>query len=262
MNLELNERVVLVTGASRGIGYAIAKSLVDEGARVAICARDADATTRAATELGADCGGFCADVSDDASVAGLIDEVVARYGRLDAVVNNAGRFGGGPALQLTDEAFMDGFDVKAAGDLRVVRHALPHLRESDQARVVNVSGVSAQKVTPGALVTAVANSGVLTLTSYLARELIADRILVNAVIPGYTLTGVWADRAAALAQAEGLTQTEAEQRILELQDMGHARWGEPEEIAQVVVFLLSGAARFVNGVSLRVDGGQFGVVDY
>jgi NAD(P)-dependent dehydrogenase (short-subunit alcohol dehydrogenase family) len=262
MDLGLSNRVVLVTGGSRGIGHAIAKLLVEEGAQVAICARDADASTQAASEMGAGCGGFCADVSDDASVARLIDDVVARFGRLDGVVNNAGRFGGGPTVQLSDQALVEGFDVKATGDLRVVRHALPHLRKSDQARVVNVSGISAEKVTPGAVVTAVANAGVLTLTGYLAHELMADQILVNAIIPGYTLTGVWADRAAALAGAEGLTQAEGEQRILELQAMGHARWGEPDEVAQAVVFFLSAQASFINGTSLRVDGGQFGVVDY
>jgi NAD(P)-dependent dehydrogenase (short-subunit alcohol dehydrogenase family) len=262
MDLQLKDRVVLVTGGSRGIGYAIAKVLVEEGAQVAICARDGEASTAAAAEIGTVCGGFCTDVADDASVARLIDDVIARFGRLDAVVNNAGRFGGGPIAQLTDDALVDGFDTKVMGDLRVVRHALPHLRRSDQPRVINVSGISAQRVTPGAVVTAVANAGVLTLTSYLAHELNADGILVNAVIPGYTLTGVWADRAAALAEAEGVTQAAAEQLILDRQAMGHTRWGEPEEVARVVVFLLSGAAGFVNGVSLRVDGGQFAVVDY
>ncbi|MEA2444032.1 MAG: hypothetical protein QOJ12_1324 [Thermoleophilales bacterium] len=262
MDLTLKDRVVLVTGGSRGIGHAIAGVLAEEGARVAICARDGDATAAAATEIGEACGGFGADVSDDASVAGLIDKVVSQYGRLDAVVNNAGRFGGGPVAQLTDDGLYEGFDTKVTGALRVVRHALPHLRKSDQARIVNISGISAQRVTPGAAVTAVANAGMLTLTGYLANELIADGVLVNSVIPGYTLTGVWADRAAAVAEAEGITQTEAEQLILDRQAMGHSRWAEPEEIARVVVFLLSGAAGFVNGVSMRVDGGQFAVVGY
>jgi NAD(P)-dependent dehydrogenase (short-subunit alcohol dehydrogenase family) len=262
MDLGLQGRVVLVTGGSRGIGHAIAGVLVEEGAQVAICSRDGDASASAAAAIGADCGGFCADVSDDASVAGLIDEVVARFGRLDAVVNNAGRFGGGPVAQLSDDGLFDGFDTKVTGALRVVRHALPHLRRSDQPRIVNVSGISAQRVTPGAAVTAVANAGMLTLTGYLANELIGDGVLVNAVIPGYTLTGVWADRAAVIAEAEGVTQAAAEQLILDRQDMGHARWAEPEEVARVVVFMLSGAAGFVNGVSLRVDGGQYATVGY
>ncbi len=178
------------------------------------------------------------------------------------MVNNAGRFGGGPVVDLSDRTLLDGVSAKAVGALRVVRHALPLLRRSTQARVVNVSGISAEKITPGAAMTAVANAGVLTLTGYLAHELAADGILVNCVIPGYTRTGAWSERAAALAEAEGVTRDQALRAILDRQGMAHARCGEPEEIAAVVAFLLSGRASFVNGAALRVDGGQLPIVSY
>jgi 3-oxoacyl-[acyl-carrier protein] reductase len=262
MDLGLRDRVVLVTGGSRGIGREIARLLVAEGAKVAICGRDGEACTRTAGELGSGTHGFCADVDDDPAVRALVAGVADHYGALDAVVNNAGRFGGGLVTDLTDTALIEGLSVKTIGAVRVVRHATAHLRRSDQARVVNISGLTAQRVTPGAAVSAVANSGVLTVTGYLAHELIADGILVNAVIPGYTLTGVWADRAATLAQAEGITQEQALQLILSRQGMGHARWGRPEEIAAAVTFLLSAQASFVNGTALRVDGGQLPVVSY
>jgi NAD(P)-dependent dehydrogenase (short-subunit alcohol dehydrogenase family) len=135
------------------------------------------------------------------------DGAVAAFGRLDAVVNNAGRFGGGPVLELTDEALSEGLDTKVAAGLRVVRHALPHLRASDRAAVVNVSGITAEMVIPGAGVTAMGNAGLR-------------------------------------------------------RGIAHARWGAPEETADVVVFLLSRAARFVNGTVLRADGGQSPAVDY
>jgi 3-oxoacyl-[acyl-carrier protein] reductase len=262
MDLGLQDRVVLVTGGSRGIGREIARLLVAEGAKVAICGRDGEASTRAAGELGAGTRGCRADVDDDPTVRELVADVVDHFGALDAVVNNAGRFGGGLVTDLTDAALIDGVGVKTLGAVRVVRHALPHLRRSDQARVVNISGLTAQRVTPGAAVSAVANSGVLTLTGYLAHELISDGILVNAVIPGYTLTGVWTDRAAALAEAEGISHEQALRLILTRQGMDHARWGRPEEIAAAVTFLLSARASFVNGTALRVDGGQLPVVSY
>jgi len=123
--------------------------------------------------------------------------------------------------------------------------------------VVNIGGVSAQRVTPGAAVTAIANSGMNTLTAYLARELAPDGINVNCVIPGYILTPPWVARATALAEAEGLSQEAAETAILQRQDMGHSRWGQDAEIAWPVVFLLSAQARFINGAAFRVDGGQF-----
>ena len=262
MDLGLSGRVVLVTGGSRGIGKAVAELLVGEGASVAICARHADASARAADELGARALGLRADVTDDRSVAELLGAVIERFGRLDAVVNNAGRFGGGPVAELSDAALFEGIDTKTAGMLRVVRHALPHVRESDQARVVNVSGLTALKTTPAAAMTALGNAGVVTLTSYLAHELIADEVLVNAVIPGFTRTGVWEKRAAVRAKSEGTSLDEALEAMLAANGMAHARWGRPAEIARVIVFLLSSAASFVNGVAVRVDGGQFAAVDY
>jgi NAD(P)-dependent dehydrogenase (short-subunit alcohol dehydrogenase family) len=258
MDLNLVERVVLVTGASRGIGRAIAKACVDEGARVVVVGRGAQACRDAVAALEPGRADWIAgDVSDPAQARAMVEEAVARHGRLDGVVNNAGRFGGGPIADLTPEALREGVDTKVVGALAVVQAALPALRQSDQARVVNIGGVSAQRVTPGAAVTAIANSGINTLTAYLARELSGDRVNVNCVIPGYTLTPPWEARAQALAEAEGLTLEAAKAAILQRQDMGHSRWGQDQEIAWPVVFLLSAQARFINGAAFRVDGGQF-----
>jgi len=258
MDLNLLERVILVTGGGRGIGRAIARACVEEGARVVVVGRGAEACRETVAQLEPGRADWITcDVSDPAQVRAMVEEVVARHGRLDGVVNNAGRFGGGPLADLAPEALREGVDTKVIGALAVVQAALPALRQSDQARVVNIGGVSAQRVTPGATVTAIANAGLNTLTAYLARELAPDGINVNCVIPGYILTPPWAARAKALADAEGLTQEAAEAAILHRQDMGHSRWGEDQEIAWPVVFLLSAQARFINGAAFRVDGGQF-----
>ena len=258
MDLNLLERVILVTGGGRGIGRAVARACVDEGARVVVVGRGAEACRQTVAELGPGRADWIAcDVSDPAQVRAMVEEAVKRHGRLDGVVNNAGRFGGGPIADLTPEALREGVDTKVVGALAVVQAALPALRQSDQARVVNIGGVSAQRVTPGAAVTAIANSGMNTLTAYLARELAPDGVNVNCVIPGYILTPPWEARAAALAEAEGLTLDAAKAAILHRQDMGHSRWGEDAEIAWPVVFLLSAQARFINGAAFRVDGGQF-----
>jgi NAD(P)-dependent dehydrogenase (short-subunit alcohol dehydrogenase family) len=258
VDLGLAGRVVLITGANRGIGRAIARATVAEGATVVVLGRDVEACQDTVRELGPVRSSWVAgDVADPDQAHAMITEVVIRHGRLDAVVNNAGRFGGGPIASLTPAALREGVDTKVVGALAVVQAALPALRRSDQARVVNISGVTAQRITPGAAVTAIANSGMIALTAYLARELLDDGVNVNCIIPGYTLTGPWIARAQALADAEGLSLEAAQQEILKRQDMGHSRWGLDVEIAEPAVFLLSAQARFVNGASFRVDGGQF-----
>jgi 3-oxoacyl-[acyl-carrier protein] reductase len=257
VDLGLQDRVVLVTGSNRGIGRAIARSAVAEGAIVALCGRDEALGLETVAELGADrAAWFTVDVTDPEQVGALPPAIVGRLGRLDAVVNNAGRFGGGPAVDLTPDRIRDGIDTKVAGAIGVIRAALPALRRSDQARVVNIGGISAQRVTPGAAVTAIANAGVMTVSGYLAQELAPDGVTVNCVIPGYVLTEVWRRRAVALAEAEGLTEEEGLQAVLDRQGL-QGRWGEPREIADVVVFLLSAQARFVSGAAFRVDGAQF-----
>jgi NAD(P)-dependent dehydrogenase (short-subunit alcohol dehydrogenase family) len=257
VDLGLQGRVVLVTGSNRGIGRAIARSAAAEGAIVALCGRDESLGAEAVAELGADrAAWFTADVTDPERVAALPGDVVARLGRLDAVVNNAGRFGGGAAIDLQAKGIHEGIDTKVAGAVALVRAALPALRRSDQARVVNIGGISAQRVTPGAAVTAIANAGLATLSGYLAQELAPDGVTVNCVIPGYVLTDVWRERARALSDAEGLGEDEGLQAVLDRHGL-QGRWGDPAEIADVVVFLLSAQARFVSGAAFRVDGAQF-----
>jgi NAD(P)-dependent dehydrogenase (short-subunit alcohol dehydrogenase family) len=258
----LSDRVVLVTGGTRGLGYAMCESLLAEGARVALCSRDAAGCRDAASSLGPRATGFCADVSEPGRAARLVDEIVDRLGRLDAVVNNAGRFGGGRAVEATDESYREGFDTKVLGALGLVRAALPHLRGSNQARVVNVSGISANRVLNGAVVTAVANAAMLSLTAYLANELIADGVNVCGVLPGYVLTPPWRERTQAVADAEDVDFETAKQIVLDRQGLGHARWGEAREVADVVTFLLSKQASFMNGTVFRIDGGQFPTVRY
>jgi NAD(P)-dependent dehydrogenase (short-subunit alcohol dehydrogenase family) len=257
MDLGLDGRVALVTGGSRGIGFAVARRLLDEGARVAICGRDDAAGRAAADRLGGDVAWSRADVSVDDDVKVLVEGVVARWGRLDVVVNNAGRFTGGPLHEIPDHAWLEGFDIKTVGAERLVRHARDALVASGQGRVVNVSGVTANLVVPGVAVTAVTNAAMIALTAYQAQDLRAHGITVNCVVPGYTRSEVWQGRIEAYAAEHGLSAEAAESAVLRDRGFGtDARWGEVDELASVIAFLVSGPASYVNGATLRVDGAQ------
>lgn len=257
MDLELSGRVAVVTGGSRGIGFAVSRQLLGEGARVAICGRDDEAGRAAARRLGEHAAWFRADVSSDADVRALVSGVLRRWGRLDVVVNNAGRFTGGPLHEIPDRAWLEGFDTKTVGAERLVRQARNALITSGRGRVINVSGVTADIVVPGVAVTAVTNAAMIALTAYQARELRAHGVTVNCVVPGYTRSEVWRSRIEDYAAVHGLAVSEAEAAILRERGFGEgARWGSVDELASVIVFLASGPASYVSGATLRVDGAQ------
>lgn len=261
MDLELDGRVALVTGGSRGIGFATAERFLGEGARVAICGRDERAGADAAARLGADALWVRADITSDADVAALVASVLRRWGRLDVVVNNAGRFTGGPLDEISDAGWHEGFDTKAVGAQRVVRHARAALSASGAGRVVNVSGITSTLVVPGVAVTALANAAMTTLTAYQAQELRGHGVNVNCVVPGYIRSQVWQRRIEAYAAEHRLSVADAADAILVERGFGTgARWGEVGEVASVIVFLASGPARHVSGATLRVDGAQHRVV--
>jgi NAD(P)-dependent dehydrogenase (short-subunit alcohol dehydrogenase family) len=259
----LNGRVAVVTGGSRGLGYAIARRLLDEGARVVICGRDGDACRRAVESLGPDAHAETADVSVESDVAALVAAVLDRHGGLDVLVNNAGRFGGGPLDATPDEAWRAGFDVKALGAVHTSTYARAALIASGQGRIVNISGVTSELVVPGVAVTALANSAMTTLTAYLAQDLRAYGVTANCVVPGYTLSEVWQERVDAYAADHGIDAAAARSAILAERGMGaDARWGTPDELAAVVAFLASAPASYVSGATLRVDGAQLPVVSH
>ncbi|WP_028935736.1 SDR family NAD(P)-dependent oxidoreductase [Pseudonocardia spinosispora] len=261
MDLELNGRVALVTGGSRGLGLAIARRLLGEGALVELCGRGEAEGRTAVRELGAGAQWSTCDVTDDAAVAVMITGVLERHGRLDVVVNNAGRFGGGPLAELEDETWREGFDTKALGAAHTVRHARAALIASGRGRVVNISGITSALVVPGVAVTGVANAALTALTAYQARDLREYRTTVNCVVPGYTTSGVWEDRIAARAEVDGTDEATARAAILAERGFGEgARWGTPDELASVVAFLASGPASYVSGATIRVDGAQFPAV--
>src|ERR1700739_329888 len=210
MTLGLQDRIALITGASRGVGYAIAKALQEQGVRVALIARDEAALKSAAATLPSpgpeNVLTVGADVSDTESVRNAVAKARSWGGRLDIVVNCAG-----PQVTLSElaetptETLASALDAKLLGFHRVASAALPLLSDSGSGRIINVAGAAALTLVPNLGVTGINNAAVLAFTNYLASEATKKNVLVNAVSPGMTLTDGQAARHEAMAQSQGKT---------------------------------------------------------
>jgi 3-oxoacyl-[acyl-carrier protein] reductase len=250
--LGLEGKAVIVTGASRGIGRAIAQTLALEGARVALVARSTDALEASTRELPGSVA-IAADLREPDAAEQVIAATLERYGRLDALVNNAGATKRGDFLALTDADWADGFALKLFGAMRLTRAAWSPLEQSRGA-VLNIAGVGGRTPSAEFTIGASVNAGVMALTKALADRGRSVGVWVNAVNPGAIATERLQTRIRAHAQAHGVTLEAASSALAA--DLGIARFGAPEEIARVVAFLLSDAASYLHGAVVDVDGGQ------
>ena len=266
MDLELSSKTALVTGGSRGIGKAIAKRLVAEGAAVALIARDEASLASAAEDVreagGATVIALTGDTGSDASVREFVTEAVRQLGGLDIVVNAAATPaspGGAPRLEKIDEDVLwPEINVKVLGYIRVIREAVPHMRARGGGRVINISGLAARAT--GSTVGSIRNIAVAAMTKTLADELAGDRISVVAVHPALTVTERMPVVLEAAARRLGVSTQEAETRLAE--DVLLGRLVSAEEVASVVAFLASPKAVAINGDAIPVGGGVRGPIYY
>lgn len=261
MDLGLRGRTALVTGASRGIGKAIAQGLAGEGVNLVLLARTADELEAAAREISAAAGvraiAVPADTRDDAAIAGAAERAESEFGTVHILVNNAGGPIKRPERQITwpSDDWRDDIDTKTLGMLRVTRELLPLLPTDGTGRIVNISGIAGVSVLTSALTHGLNNAAMNHVTAYLAADLADARVTVNCVIPGLIATE-WRETWAASAARER-SQTKGEFLEQTCRDWGivAGRWGAMSEVADAVVFLASDRAAYINGASLSVDGG-------
>jgi NAD(P)-dependent dehydrogenase (short-subunit alcohol dehydrogenase family) len=248
-------RTAIITGASRGIGRAIAIRLAQDGFRVVLSARDANALTEVArtiAERGGDAPVLPLDLRLPEAPAQLAEFAVERTGRIDVVVNNAGATKRGDFLQLTHDDWADGFALKFFGAVRLTRAAWPHLRAAGGS-VVFISGVGGR--TPGAefAIGGSVNAALLSLTKALADTGVRDGIRVNTVNPGTIRTQRFQTRLQSLAAGSGVDLAEAERKFV--QHAGITRIGEPEDVANLVACILSPENSLLHGAMIDLDGG-------
>lgn len=253
MDLKLAGKVAIVTGASKGIGRAIAEVLATEGMKLVLAARSADLLQDLAGSLKTETLVQAVDLRDPAVPAQVIAATVQKFGSLDLLVNNAGATKRGDFLTLTDEDWSDGYALKFFGAMRLSRAAWPHLSKSTGS-IVNIIGVGGRTGTAEFAIGGSVNAASMNLTKVLADRGIQDGVRVNAINPGAIATERLQVRIRSFAMEQGLSDAEAAQKLP--RSMGVARFGEPAEIARTVAFLASSQAGYLQGAILDVDGGM------
>lgn len=252
MKLQQNGKVVIVTGASKGIGRAIAQALAGEGMHLVLAARSRDALEELAEALPTPCLVQAVDLCEPAAPAALVAATMAHFGRLDAVVNNAGVPMRGDFLSLSDAQWDEAFALKFFAAQKLCRAAWPHLA-AHQGAIVSIAGAAGRTAHGDFAAIGAVNAALLNLTKVLADRGVQDGVRVNAINPGFIVTDRMQARLNGFAQQQGITVEEAARRMP--QAFGISRFGAPEEIAAAVAFLLSDAAAYIQGAILDIDGG-------
>ncbi len=256
MDLDLTGRTAVVTGASAGIGAASVRALAAHGASVAFCARHREGVDECAAAL-SDLPGavhpFVADMGDGESIATFCDDAEQALGHVDVLVNNVGASPSRNFLYISDEDWEDLFRLNLLSAVRCTRRFLPGMRERRWGRVVMI-GTVASKYPNAALVDYAASKAALSATATaLARKYAADNVLINTILPGRVRSPMWERAAGEIASSSGKDlEAVFEERS---RDIPIGRFGRPEEIAGMVLFLASEMASYVAGASFDVDGG-------
>lgn len=260
MDLGLEGKVAIVTGASAGIGYATARSLAKEGARVVICARRVDALEQASSSLREDTGGDIvgvpADVSREEDIQNLFRFALDRFGQLNVLVNNAGKSHAAAVMDVDDAGWQADLDLKVFAALRTMRLAVPHMIEQGGGSIVNVVNIAAKSPGASSMPTSVSRAAGIALSKASSKDLAKHKIRVNAICIGLIKSDQHRRRAVSRGEDHDLDAFYAEMG----QRVPIGRVGEAEEAGDLIAFLCSERGRFITGTAINLDGGASAVV--
>jgi 3-oxoacyl-[acyl-carrier protein] reductase len=258
VDLGLAGKVALVTGASQGIGRAIALGLATEGADVVLCARRRPGLEAVAAEIeamGRAADVVSADVATPEGCASVVDATLARFGRVDVLVNNAGKGSPKPLLQLTDDDWLASLQLNLLSAVRLSLAVVPHMQTQGGGRIINISSRAGREPDFYFAPYAAAKAALINFSKSLANGFAADNILTNCVVPGLVRTEAIEDAAAKSAEATGKTVEEVMALSIQKRGIPLGRMGEPSDVAGLVIFLASDHAAWTTGSCFTIDGG-------
>ena len=256
MDLELKGLRALISGSTKGLGFATAARLYAEGGSVLINGRRAESVSVAADRIApnsARVGGFAGDVHEHAFAADFIAAGAAKFGGIDILITNAGGPPAGPFSEQDDAAWEDAVEGSFLSHVRMIRAALPHLRQSDHPTVLTVTSFTVKQPLDNLVLSNSARAATLGLTKSLSQEFAGTGIRFNSILPGWTLTDRVTELMRGRAEQNGSTIEEEIRRVAS--DIPLRRMADPDEFARAACFLVSPAASYINGVMLQVDGG-------
>ncbi len=256
MDLRIRDRAAIVTGASRGIGRAVAEELAREGVRTLLVARDGSALAEAAREISdrhkVAAAVHVADLSQPHAAAGVVDAAMAVLRRIDILVNCAGATKRGDFLSLTDDDWTSGYALKFHGSVRMCRAAWPHLEER-KGSIINIVGIGSRTPSADFTIGGSVNSALINLTKALADLGNKRGVRVNAINPGYIETERLTRRIDGIVAEGKKARNEAVSELLRALEI--SRFGQPDEIGRLVAFLASPLSDYIQGATLDIDGG-------
>ena len=261
MHINLTNKRVIITGASRGIGRAIARAFAAEGAKVAICARTEAAVLETGTELREKASAVIArpvDVTDTKGVQEFVNEVAVEWGGVDVLVNNAGQGRGGNLDTLTPEAILEHANILQMGHFRFIQAVVPHMRKQRWGRIIEINALVGTIPTPDGIPSVINRASCIALSKSLGMALPKDNILVNTLNMGWIDTGQWERHFKEMP--EGCSREEFNAMVLKVVPVG--RFGKPEDVAGMALFLASEYASFISAASIDIAGGMGGQIAY
>ncbi len=258
MDLGLTNKIALVAASSKGLGRASAEALAQEGAKVTICARDAEALNKTQAEMAAATGAEIlavpADMTKPDDINNVIQQTVDHFGGLHILVCNAGGPPAGYFPDFDDEEWEAAFNLNLMSTVRLIRAALPHLQAAQWGRIINVTSLSVKEPVDNLLLSNSIRAAVHGMTKTLSNQIAKDGITINNVMPGYIQTDRVNQLVAINAQKSGLSTEEVIANISTPIPVG--RIGQPEEFGALVAFLASEKSGYINGSSILIDGGM------